>query len=217
MRVAVLEDNHLVRQGIVRCLQEADVEVVLAVAEPAALLAEVYAGGIDVAMVDVRLPPTFTDEGLRVASRIRSSHPESAVLILSQFVEPEFILPLLSESAGRVGYLLKDRVLDTVTLVDALRRVCAGELVIDPAIITELMDARRPAGPLAALSEREREVLASVAEGLTNSAIAQHLFISERTVEVHLAHIFDKLRIDDSAQSNRRVLAVLTHLSAGRS
>ena len=217
MRVAVLEDNHLVRQGIVRCLQEADVEVVLAVAEPAALLAEVYAGGIDVAMVDVRLPPTFTDEGLQVASRIRSSHPDSGVLVLSQYVEPEFILPLLSESAERVGYLLKDRVLDTVTLVDALRRVFAGDLVIDPAIIAQLMGHRHATDPLSSLTEREREVLSFLAEGLTNIGIAQHLFISERTVEVHLAHIFDKLRIDDSAQSNRRVLAVLTHLTAAQS
>lgn len=217
MRVAVLEDNHLVRQGIVHCLQEAGIEVALAVAEPAALLAEVYAGGIDVAMVDVRLPPSFTDEGLQVASRIRRSHPDSAVLILSQYVEPEFILPLLAESAERVGYLLKDRVLDTLTLVDALHRVCAGELVIDPAIITELMDGPRTPGRLAALTQREREVLASMAEGLTNVGIAQQLFISERTVEVHLAHIFDKLCIDDGARSNRRVLAVLTHLAAGSS
>jgi DNA-binding NarL/FixJ family response regulator len=216
MRVAVLEDNHLVRQGIVHCLQEADIEVALAVAEPAALLAEVYQGGIDVALVDVRLPPTFTDEGLQVASAIRRAHPATGVLVLSQFVEPEFILPLLSESAERVGYLLKDRVLDTVTLVDALRRVLAGELVIDPAIVAQLMGPRRTPDQLASLTEREREVLAAMAEGLTNVGIARQLFISERTVEVHLAHIFDKLRIDDSSRSNRRVLAVLTHLAAER-
>jgi len=164
----------------------------------------------DAVVTDVRLPPTHTDEGLRAADRIRSQFPGTAVLILSQYAEPEYVAPLVTGGVGRIGYLLKDRVLEESTVVDALRRVVAGECVLDPAIVAELISPDRPG--IAELTERERSVLALLAEGLSNSGIAGRLYISERTVEVHVQRIFAKLGISDEQHVNRRVGAVLVYL-----
>lgn len=166
----------------------------------------------DVAVIDIRLPPTHTDEGLRATSRIRIEEPRCGVLILSQHIDLDFVRPLLEDGAERIGYLLKDRILDIKVLVDALHRVDAGDCVIDPSIVQQLLIRRRRTHPIDDLTEREREVLALIAEGLTNNAIGKRLFISERTVEVHTKQIFNKLRLLDTGAGNRRVLAVLAYL-----
>jgi serine/threonine-protein kinase len=163
----------------------------------------------DAVVLDIRMPPTHTDEGLQAASRIREEHPATAVLLLSQHVEPRYALQLLQGGPERVGYLLKQRVFHPAVLVDALRRVCEGETVLDPTIVTRLMNRKRRVDPLAALSAREREVLALVAEGLSNLGIAARLGIAERTVEAHMAQIFGKLGLEEAPDQHRRVLAVL--------
>jgi DNA-binding NarL/FixJ family response regulator len=163
-------------------------------------------------VVDIKMPPTHTDEGLAAAETIREQHPEVAVLVLSQYIEPSYALRLLEQRPEGVGYLLKERVFDAVVLVDALRRLADGETVVDPTIVARLLGRRRRVDPLAELTEREREVLALVAEGLSNRAIAARLFVTERTVEAHVTQIFLKLGLGADADSHRRVLAVLAYL-----
>lgn len=213
MRVVVVEDQLLTRAGIVRTLDRAGVEVVAEVGDLDRLMAVVALDRPDVAVLDVRLPPTFSDEGLRAAAAIRAQFPATGVLVLSQHVEVDFVLPLLEGSSGGVGYLLKDRVLEASTLVDALERIAAGECVVDPSIVAELLPEVPAHGP-DGLTEREREVLGLIAEGLTNAGIAQRLDISARTVEVHAQHVFTKLGLPDDHYVNRRVLSALAWLGS---
>ena len=212
MRVVVADDAMVTREGIVRLLEEADVEVVGQAEDAEALLRDVALERPDAAIVDIRMPPTHTDEGLVAAQRIRREYPETGVLVLSQYVEPSYAMRLLEDHPEGVGYLLKERVFDVAILVDALRRLGDGETVIDPTIVSQLVGRRRREDPLAELTEREREVLSLVAEGLSNKAIAARLFITERTVEAHVKQIFLKLSLSANPESHRRVLAVLAYL-----
>ena len=215
MRVVVAEDTMLTREGIVRLLEGANVDVVAQVEDATALLRQVRLERPDVAIVDIRMPPTHTDEGLVAAQQIRQEHPEIGVLLLSHYVEPSYALRLLEEHPERVGYLLKERVFDVAILIDALRRIVDGETVVDPTIVSRLVGRQRRADPLAELTQREREVLGLVAEGLSNKAIAARLFVTERTVEAHVKQIFLKLRLAANPASHRRVLAVLAYLGSG--
>ena len=212
MRVVVAEDTMLTREGIVRVLDEAGVEVVGQAGDAEVLMRQVAYRKPDVAIVDIRMPPTQTDEGLVAAQRIRAEHPGVAVLVLSQYVEPSYALRLLEEHPEKIGYLLKERVFDAAVLVDALRRVDEGETVVDPTIVSRLLGRARRNDPLAELTPREREVLALVAEGLSNRAIAARLFVTERTVEAHTKQVFLKLRLGDDPSTHRRILAVLAFL-----
>ena len=214
MRVVVADDVLLTRQGIVHLLREAGIEVVAEAEDAEGLLREVRLARPDVALVDIRMPPTHTDEGLVAAQTIRADFPQVGVLLLSQYIEPSYALRLLQEHPERVGYLLKERVFDIATVVDALRRIVDGETVIDPTIVSRLVGRRRRQDPLTVLSEREREVLGLVAEGLSNRAIAARLVVTERTVEAHTTQIFQKLGLPESPDQHRRVLAVLTFLRA---
>ena len=214
MKVVVVEDQLLTREGVVRMLTHVGIEVVGTVGDVPTLLQVVALQAPDAVVLDVRLPPTFTDEGIRAAEVLRQHHPEIAVLVLSHYIEAEFATALLRGMNGGVGYLLKDRILTPSTLSDALNRVAAGECVVDPALVAALLAQDQPDGPLSALTQRERDVLAGVAEGLSNSAIGRRLFISERTVEVHAQRIFRKLGIGEEPGTNRRVLAAVTYLAA---
>jgi DNA-binding NarL/FixJ family response regulator len=215
VRVVVADDVMLTREGIVRLLGDAGVEVVGQAEDAVGLLRHVDLRRPDAAIVDIKMPPTHTDEGLVAAQQIRAEHPHIGVLVLSQYVEPHYAMRLLEEHPERVGYLLKERVFDVAILIDALRRIGDGETVVDPTIVSRLVGRHRPEDPLAELTEREREVLSLVAEGLSNRGIAARLFITERTVEAHVKQIFTKLRLGASPESHRRVLAVLTYLRAG--
>jgi DNA-binding NarL/FixJ family response regulator len=212
VRVVVAEDLMLTREGIVRLLADAGVEVVGQAEDPDGLLRRVRATRPDVAIVDIRMPPTHTDEGLLAAQAIRHDHPEVGVLLLSQYIEASYAMRLIEEHPERVGYLLKERVFDAVILVDALRRIGDGETVIDPTIVARLVGRRRRHDPLAELTAREREVLALIAEGRSNRAIATQLYVTERTVEAHITQLFLKLGLREETQTHRRVLAVLTYL-----
>jgi DNA-binding NarL/FixJ family response regulator len=212
VRVVVAEDLMLTREGIVRLLREAGIEVAAEVEDAEGLLREVRLARPDVALVDIRMPPTHTDEGLVAARKIRAEHPDVGVLVLSQYVEPSYAMRLIEEYPERVGYLLKDRVYDIATVVDALRRIAEGETVVDPTIVSRLVGRRRRADPVLELTEREREVLSLVAEGMSNRAIASRLFVTERTVEAHVTQIFLKLGLPESPEQHRRVLAVLAFL-----
>ena len=212
MRVVVADDVMLTRAGIVRLLKDAGIEVVAEVEDASALLRQVHLTRPDVALVDIRMPPTHTDEGLLAAEAIRSELPEVGVLVLSEYVEPAYAMRLIQEHPERVGYLLKERVFDIATVVDALRRITDGETVIDPTIVSRLVGRRRRVNPLANLSDREREVLGLIAEGMSNRAIAARLFVTQRTVEAHVTQIFQKLRLAESPDQHRRVLAVLEFL-----
>src|ERR671931_84839 len=205
----------LTREGIVRLLKDSGIEVVAEAEDADGLLRHVRLTRPDAAIVDIRMPPTHSDEGLVAAQQIRAEHPEVGVLLLSQYVEPSYAMRLLQEHPERVGYLLKERVFDVAILVDALRRLADGETVIDPTIVSRLVGRQRREDPLEELTEREREVLGLVAEGLSNKAIAGPLFVTERTVEAHVKQIFFKLRLDTNPESHRRVLAVLAYLRAG--
>jgi DNA-binding NarL/FixJ family response regulator len=212
MRVVVAEDVMLTREGITRLLTDADVDVVGEAGDAASLLRAVRMTQPDAAVVDIRMPPTHTDEGLVAAQQIRAEHPDTGVLILSQYVEPHYAMRLIEEHPERVGYLLKERVFDVANLIDALRRLADRETVVDPTIVARLFARKRRADPLDKLTEREREVLALVAEGLSNRAIAARLFVTERTIEAHVKQIFLKLGLNTDPDSHRRVLAVLAYL-----
>jgi DNA-binding NarL/FixJ family response regulator len=212
MRVVVADDVMLTREGIVRLLQDAEIEVVGQADDASSLLRRVRATRPDAAIVDIRMPPTHTDEGLVAAGMIRTELPEVAVLILSEYIEPSYAMRLLEEHPERVGYLLKERVFDVALLVDALRRLSDGETVVDPTIVARLVGRRRRRDPLEELTPREREALELVAEGLSNRAIAARLVVTERTVEAHVKQIFMKLGLDANPDSHRRVLAVLAYL-----
>ena len=207
VRVVIADDSALLRQGVAQLLLEAGFDVAGQATDGDELLALVEEMRPDVAVVDIRMPPTHTDEGIRAAKEIRTRFPEVAVLVLSQYVRPSYALELLEESAERIGYLLKDRVSDVHELADAIRRVGQGGSVLDPSVVSQLVGRRRQDGdPIEDLSDREREVLALVAEGRTNQAIATRLFITERTVEKHVKSILGKLRIPAGADDHRRVL-----------
>jgi DNA-binding NarL/FixJ family response regulator len=212
MRVVIADDVMLLRSGLARLLVEAGVEVVGEAGEADTLLHLVRAERPDVAIVDIRMPPTQTDEGLHAARLIRSLHPDTAVVLLSQHLEARYAQRLLADQPGGVGYLLKERVADIAVLVDALRRVNEGECVVDPTIVSRLMQRRRPDSPLLRLTNREQEILALIAEGRSNAGVAHTLGISERTVEAACAQLFRKLGLEPSPDVNRRVLAVLTLL-----
>jgi len=217
VRVVVADDVMLTSEGIVRLLRDAQIEVVAEAADAEALLRQVRNARPDVAIVDIRMPPTHTDEGLVAAQQIRAEYPQVGVLVLSQYVEPSYAMRLLEEHPERTGYLLKERVFDVALLVDALRRIADSETVIDPTIVSRLLGRRRRTDPLAELSNREREVLGLLAEGLSNKAIAARLFVTERTVEAHVKQIFLKLGLTADPESHRRVLAVLAYLRAATS
>jgi DNA-binding NarL/FixJ family response regulator len=212
MRVVVADDVMLTRAGITRLIEDAGIRVVGEAADADNLLRQVAAEHPDVAVIDIRMPPTHTDEGLVAARTIRTRHPTVGVLVLSQYVEPLFAMRLIEDHPERCGYLLKERVFDVAILVDALRRVADGDTVIDPTIVSQLVGSKHRHGPLAALTPREQEVLAMVAEGLSNRAIAGRIHLSERTVEAHVTQIFLKLQLPDTPDRHRRVQAVVTYL-----
>jgi DNA-binding NarL/FixJ family response regulator len=214
MRAIVADDVMLTREGIVHVLEEEGVEVVAQAADADDLLSQVRLLKPDVAIIDIKMPPTHTDEGLVAAQRIRADHPDVGVLVLSQYLEPSYAMRLLEEHPEKVGYLLKERLFHGAVLVDAVMRIHDGETVVDPTIVSSLFDRRRRHDPLARLSGREREVLSLVAEGLSNRAIAAKLFVTERTVEAHVTQIFLKLDLHEDPDSHRRVLAVLAFVRA---
>ncbi|MFJ5927403.1 response regulator [Kitasatospora sp. NPDC092948] len=214
MRVIVAEDSTLLREGLVRLLAEEGHRVLAAVGDAEALLAAVDAEPPDVVVVDIRMPPTHTDEGVRAAVRIRDSRPEVGVLVLSQHIERGYAARLLASGAERVGYLLKDRVAEVEEFLDALARVGSGGTVIDPEVVRRLVVRTEHADPLARLTPRERTVLEALAEGHTNTAIAERLHLSLSAVEKHLNSLFDKLDLPRTAGYSRRVLAVLRYLGA---
>jgi DNA-binding NarL/FixJ family response regulator len=212
VRVVIAEDSVLLREGIARLLEESGFEVAGHAGDGEDLLRKVGAHKPDVAVVDIRMPPTHTDEGLRAAHRIRAEHPDTAVLVLSQYVEETYAFDLLSESTERTGYLLKDRIADIETFTDAVRRVASGGSALDPEVVAMLLGRRRREDPLAALTPREREVLGLMAEGRSNAAMADALVVSERAVEKHVTAIFSKLDLPPAVEDHRRVLAVLAFL-----
>ena len=212
MRVVVADDSMLTRAGIVRLLDEAGIDVVGEARDGQEILAQANEADADVAILDIKMPPSFTDEGLIAAAELRRRHPTIGVLVLSQYLESDYAMRLIQDVPERTGYLLKDRVADIAVLVDALRRIVEGETVIDPTIVSRLLGRRREVDILGSLTERERDVLALLAEGLSNTAIGRRLHIAERTVETHVTSIFLKLGLVDEPSSHRRVLAVLTFL-----
>jgi DNA-binding NarL/FixJ family response regulator len=214
MRVVVADDSVLLREGITRLLEEAGFEVAAQAGDAEELMRKVSAHKPDVAVVDIRMPPNRTDDGLRAALEIRERLPQTAVLVLSQYVEEEYALDLLADSAERTGYLLKDRVADVDRFTEAVRRVGEGGSALDPEVVALLLGRRRREDPLAELTPREREVLALMAEGRSNQAIAERLVVTERAVEKHVTGIFDKLGLAPAPEDHRRVLAVLTFLRA---
>ena len=212
--VVIAEDSVLLREGLVRLLSESGFEVVGQAGDADDLLRKVNGHKPQVAITDVRMPPTHTDEGLLAAKRIRAEHPATAVLVLSQYVEESYALDLLSETTEGTGYLLKDRVADVDTFLDAVRRVSRGGSALDPEVVSLLLGRRRREDPLDALTPREREVLALMAEGRSNTAIAEAMVVTERAVEKHVTSIFSKLDLAPAAEDHRRVLAVLAYLRA---
>ncbi|MYT75472.1 MULTISPECIES: response regulator transcription factor [unclassified Streptomyces] len=208
----VAEDSALLRQGIVRLLTDEGIEVAADCGDTAPLLALVAEHTPDAVLLDIRMPPTHTDEGLLAAAAIRAAHPGTGVLLLSQYVETTSTVQALAQHPQGFGYLLKERVADIDELSDALKRVAAGETVLDPLVVSRLMEAPRLPGPLDELTGRERDVLALMAEGRSNEAIAQKLVIGGKTVETHVRNIFGKLRLEPDLLEHRRVMAVLTYL-----
>ena len=212
MRAVVADDTLLTREGVVALLRSGGVDVVGQAGDAATLMNHVRVYRPDVCVVDIRMPPTHTDEGIVAAAAIRSEFPDTGVLVLSHYIESAYALRLIEDQPEGIGYILKERIFSGDVLIDSLRRVAEAETVVDPTIVARLLRKRRTDDPIQALSEREREVLALVAEGLTNQGISRRLFITDRTVEAHVRQIFTKLGLDESSESNRRVLAVLTFL-----
>jgi DNA-binding NarL/FixJ family response regulator len=206
VRVVVADDAMLTREGIVRLLQGAGVDVIAQASDADELLMQVRRTQPDVALIDIRMPPTHTDEGLVAARRIQAENPGVGVLVLSQYVEPSYAMRLIEDHPERVGYLLKERVFDIATVVDALRRIMDAETVVDPTIFAHLVGRRRRTDPLAPLTDREREVLGLIAEGMSNRAIAARLFVTERTVEAHVTQIFQKLGLPESPDQHPMAL-----------
>jgi DNA-binding NarL/FixJ family response regulator len=214
MRVVIAEDSAMLREGLAGLLADRGHEVCAAIADADALLAAVAEHRPDVAVVDIRMPPTHTDEGLRAALRLRRDHPGTGVLVFSQYIETRYAAQLLEGDASGVGYLLKDRVADVAEFVDALTRVAAGGTALDPEVVSQLLRASRRTDGLAALTPREREVLTLMAEGRSNAGIASALVVTGGVVEKHVASIFGKLGLPPSEGDNRRVLAVLRYLGS---
>jgi DNA-binding NarL/FixJ family response regulator len=212
VRVVIADDEVLLREGLERLLAEAGFDVVGKVGTAEELRRKVDVARPDVAIVDIKMPPTHTDEGIVAAHAIRESHPEVGVLVLSHYLESRYALRLVEQHPGGVGYLLKERVSDLAVLTDALVRLHDGECVVDPTIVARLVNRARPASRLDDLTAREREVLALIAEGRSNRGICDRLYVSPKTVEAHVKHIFTKLGVDESADDHRRVLAVLAFL-----
>jgi DNA-binding NarL/FixJ family response regulator len=216
VRAVVAEDNPLLRDGIVLLLADHGIEVVAAVDNGDDVVAAVAEHRPDVAVVDVRMPPTHTDEGVRAAVAIRAAQPATAVLVFSQWVETSYARQLLADDTSRVGYLLKDRIVSTDAFIEALHRLAGGGTVLDPEVVRQLLSAAAVDAGLARLSDREREILGMIAEGRSNAAIADALHLAARSVEKHVSAIFTKLDLPAADGDNRRVLAVLRHLSASR-
>jgi DNA-binding NarL/FixJ family response regulator len=212
VRVVIADDETLLREGLARLLVDADVDVVGKAGTAEELLRRVELARPDIAIVDIRMPPTQTDEGLVAAQEIRRARPQTGVLVLSHYLESRYAMRLLEEHPERSGYLLKERVSDVAVLVDALRRIDEGECVLDPTIVARLLGRSREASPLDDLTDREREVLALMAEGHSNDGICRRLFLSPKTVETHVRHILLKLGIGETSDYHRRVLAVLAYL-----
>jgi DNA-binding NarL/FixJ family response regulator len=212
VRVVIAEDSVLLREGVARLLEDAGFEIVGQSSTADDLLLKVRSYKPDVAVVDIRMPPTNTDEGLQAAKTIREQHPGVGVLVLSQYVEPAYAMELLEDSAEGVGYLLKDRITEVGDFADAVRRVADGGSALDPAIVSKLVGRNRRDDPVATLTPREREVLELMAEGRSNQAIAERLVVTERAVEKHVTNIFGKLRLTATPEDHRRVLAVLAFL-----
>ena len=212
LRVVVADDSLLVREGVVRMLERVGFDVVAQASDGDELMREVRRHRPHVAVIDIRMPPTHTDEGVRAAKAIRSELPRTGVLVLSQHVEEGYVQRLLADSAEGIGYLLKDRVAEPRSLADAVRRVADGGSALDPEVVAQMLGRPRSGGPLDRLSEREREILARMAEGFSNRAIADGLGLTERAVERHVSSIFAKLALPSGAEGHRRVLAVLTYL-----
>jgi DNA-binding NarL/FixJ family response regulator len=215
LRVVFADDNYLVREGIAALLTEADgLDLVDVVADPELLLASVAAHSPDAVLTDIRMPPTHTDEGIVAAKRIRSEHPETGVVVLSQYVEEDYAFDLLSDGVAGMGYLLKERVSDLDELLLALTAVARGGSALDPLVVEALLSRRAGEAPLLGLTDREREVLAVMATGRNNATIAKTLFMSDRAVEKHIGSVFQKLGLVDEHETNRRVMAVLAYLEA---
>ncbi len=214
MKVVIADDSLLVREGLARLLAEVGVDVVATAADVPQLLRELNHVPFDAVIVDIRMPPTFTTEGIDAAHAIRDAYPDTGIVVLSQFLESGYASQLLGEAPEHLGYLLKDRITDVAVVLDALHRVIGGECVLDPTIVTTLIRRPRDPGPLSELTARERDVLALMAEGRSNTAIAQRLFLSAKTLETHVTRIFQKLNLAESTDDHRRVLAVLTFLQA---
>jgi DNA-binding NarL/FixJ family response regulator len=215
VRAVIGEDTLLLREGIARLLEAEGIEVAAMAGDLEELLRKVRGHKPDVVISDIRMPPTHTDEGLQAARRIREELPGTGVLVLSQYLDEDYAYELLSDGTEGVGYLLKDRLTDGDRFVDAVRRVANGESALDPEVVSHLLGRRRDQqGPLDELTERERAVLAEIAEGRSNAAIAQRMYLSDRAVERHVTAIFAKLGLDATPQSHRRVLAVLAYLRA---
>jgi DNA-binding NarL/FixJ family response regulator len=212
LRVVLADDSVLLREGLARLLEDSGFEVAGQSGDGEDLIRKVGAHKPDVAVIDVRMPPTHTDEGLRAAQRIRAEYPGVGVLVLSQYVEESYALELLTESTERTGYLLKDRVADVDSFTDAVRRVAGGGSALDPEVVAMLLGRRRREDPLETITPREREVLGLMAEGRSNAAIAESMVVTERAVEKHVTSIFSKLGLSPAAEDHRRVLAVLTYL-----
>ena len=212
MRVVIAEDHVLLRDGLTRLLRDNDIDVVAAAGDGDALLREVVARRPDLAVVDIRLPPTFHDEGLRAAIEVRRQVPGTAVLVVSQYVEPTYAQELLADRGGGIGYLLKDRIMHVADFLEAVRRVAAGGTALDPDVVAQLFSRRRQDGPLERLTPREREVLSLMAEGRSNAGIAESLVLTVGAVEKHVQSILSKLDLPQSTNDHRRVLAVLAYL-----